>query len=294
MLLHWFKSLFIDELRVLVHPQRLVLLRLKRSFKHGLKQQLVHQQVVELQSDSQTSDSHTQTIVENLKQVLAKREWQCVMPVIVMSNHFVRYSVIPWNIELTGVIERQAYLKHCFNLSFGESAKLWDFRMSEPEFGQSSIASAISSPLLTALHDVFEQSDLKVVAIYPHLMLAINQTLSQIKTASKHNQQKASQFWFVAIQSGRVCLGLMESRGWKLVKNVAIEADVNEQINALIQRETVIYGIENLVSVLLYWPESYSAQPLKLANYKVMKVLPHQFDKQNRQLSNSLPALVLV
>ena len=107
MLLHWFKSIFIDELRVLVHPQRLVLLRLKRSFKHGLKQQLVHQQVVELQSDGQASDSHTQILVENLKQVLAKPQWQHVLPVIVMSNHFVRYSVTPWNIELTGAIERQ-------------------------------------------------------------------------------------------------------------------------------------------------------------------------------------------
>ena len=279
---------------MLVHPQRFVLLRLKRSFKHGFKHQLVHQQVVELQSDGQANGSLTQTLVENLKQVLAKPQWQRVLPVIVMSNHFVRYSVIPWNIELTGAIERQAYLKHCFNLSFGESTKLWDFRMSEPEFGQSSIASAISSPLLTALHDVFEQSNLKIAAIYPHLMLEINQTLRQIKTASKLNQQEANQFWFVAIQSGRVCLALMENSGWKLVKNVAIEADVNEQIGALIQRETVIYGIENIVTLLLYWPESYSAQPLKLANYKVMKVLPHQFDSQNQQLSSSLPALVLV
>jgi hypothetical protein len=288
-LLHWFKSLFIDELRVLVHPQRLVLLRLKRSFNHGLKQQLVHQQVVELQSDSQTSDSHTQTIVENLKQVLAKREWQRVMPVIVMSNHFVRYSVIPWNIELTGVIERQAYLKHCFNLFFGESTKLWDFRMSEPEFGQSSIASAISSPLLTALHNVFEQSNLKIAAIYPQLMLAINQTLSEVK-----KQKIAFSFWLIVIQSERVCLTLLIDGGWRLVKNVAIEADISAQVTALIQREIVNSNMNDDMPVLLYWPESKSHQPLKLANQNVVKVPPRQFYMQNSQALSSLPDWLLI
>ena len=297
MLLHWFKSLFVDELRVFIHPHHIVLLRLKRSFKSKLKQEVVYQQRIDFANNVQD----VECIQVILKNALAHSQWQGAMPIIVLSNHFVRYSVIPWNIELTGEVERQAYLKHCFNQSFGDVAKSWDFCMSEPVFGKPAIASAISANLLTVLHDVFDQVGLKIVAISPHLMLAINSTLSQIKTVSQIKQSVSSQhkseeytFWLVSIENGRVCLALMESGGWRLVKNVAMEDNVTEQVTSLIQRVTIICNVEYEAPVLLYWPESHSTQPLKLAKHKVMKVSPHPFDIQSQQVSNNLQNWALI
>lgn len=168
MLLHWFKSFFIDELRVFIHPQRIVLLRLTRTLKYGFKQQLIHELVIDLPSEERTADELMQLMVEALKSALVKPEWLGAMPVIIVSNHFTFYSVIPWNSSLTGELERQAYLKHYFNLSFGEASKSWDFRMSEPGYGKATLSSAISSSLLIALHQVFEQANTKIVAVYPH------------------------------------------------------------------------------------------------------------------------------
>ena len=293
MLLHWFKSFFIDELRVFIHPQRIVLLRLTRTLKYGFKQQLIHELVIDLPSEERTADELMQLMVEALKSALVKPEWLGAMPVIIVSNHFTFYSVIPWNSSLTGELERQAYLKHYFNLSFGEASKSWDFRMSEPGYGKATLSSAISSSLLIALHQVFEQANTKIVAVYPHLMLAVNQTLNQIKMDKQHSAQTEN-FWLVAIQNGRLCLALMENNGWQLIKNVAIETDITEQLTALIQRQTVVYSVEYIAPVLLYWPESQSAQSLKLESYEVVKVSPHQFDLQNHPLSISLPAWALI
>ena len=292
MLLHWFKSLFKDELWVFIHPQRMVFLRITRALNNGLKQQIVHKQVIDLPqniADRGPESQDWKILAKYLKQALNNTKWQGTMPTVIVSNHFARYAVIPWNTELAIETERQAYMQHCFNLVYGEPAKAWDLRMSEPDFGKPAIASAIHLSLLNALHDVFTEADMTLSAIYPQLMLAINQTLSEVK-----KQKKALSYWLVAIQSERVCLTLLIDGGWRLVKNVAIEADVSAQVTALIQREIVNSNVTDEMPVLLYWPDSKSNQPLKLENHKAIKVLSHQFDIQNSQAANSLPDWLLV
>ncbi|MEQ1488899.1 MAG: hypothetical protein ABL920_10420, partial [Methylotenera sp.] len=167
------------------------------------------------------------------------------------------------------------------------AAKALDCRMSAPAFGKSTIASAIHSNLLQALHGVFGEVGMKLAGVHPQLMLAINQTVSQIKV---HN--KNLYFWLVAIQNGRLCLTFLENGGWRLVKNVAIEVDVSEQVSALIQREKVNANVTFEAPVLLYWPESQHAQPLTLANHRTVKILPHLFDMQNCVVPNASKNLV--
>ncbi len=291
MLLHWPKSLFKDELWVFIHPHRMVFLRITRKLNNGLKQQIVDKQVIDLSqniADRSHESQDWQRLTKNIKRALNDTKWQGTMPTVIISNHFVRYAVIPWNTELAVETERQAYMQHCFNLVYGEPAKAWDLRMGDPDFGKSAIASGINRGLLQALHDVFAEADMALTAVYPQLMLAINQTLGEVK-----NQGKALSFWLVAIQSERVCLTLLIDGGWRLVKNVAIEADVSAQMTALIQREIVNSNVPDEMPVLLYWPDSKSNQPLKLANHKAIKVLPHQFDMQNNQAANSLPDWLL-
>jgi len=276
---------------VFINPQRMVFLRITRSLNNGLKQQIVDKQVIDLPqniADKCHESQDWKILTKHLKQALNNTKWQGTMPTVIVSNQFARYAIIPWNTELAVEAERQAYMQHCFNLVYGEPAKAWDLRMSEPDFGKPAIASAIHLSLLTALHDVFAEAGMTLSAVYPQLMLAINQTISEVK-----KQKKALSFWLIAIQSERVCLTLLIDGGWRLVKNVSIEADVSTQVTALIQREIVNSNISDEMPVLLYWPESRNNQPLKLANHKAIKVLPHQFDMQNSQAANSLPDWLL-
>lgn len=284
MLLHWFKSLFKDELWVFIYPQCLVLLRITRPLSKGLKQQVLHKHVIELPqniADKSNESADWRLLTQHLQQALTDTKWQGAIPVVIVSNQFARYAVIPWNAELAVEAERKAYMQHCFNLVYGEAAKTWDLRMSEPSFGHSAIASGVNQGLLQALHDVFNAADMTLSAVYPQLMLAINQTVDEVK-----KQKKPLSFWLVAIQSERICLTLLIDGGWRLVKNVAIEADVSAQVSALIQREMVNCNVQDELPVLVYWPEYQRNQLVSLVNSKAIKVLPHQFDMQSQQASN--------
>jgi hypothetical protein len=244
---HW-SRLFADNLRIFMHPQHLVLLRIRR----GLKAQVVDKQLIALQTANQ--DEPWQPALLALKQALAKPGWQGLAPAVVLANHFVRYTVIPWNADLAGAAEQQAYLRHCFQLAYGDTSKQWDLRMSPAGVGQSTLASAIPQALLAGLHTELELAGMKARAIHPHLMIAANQAASQVRERS---------LCLVAIEGGRVCIALIENGAWRAVRNVTMEQTMLQQIPALIRRESIIQGLDTASwPVFYHWPESDNAEGL--------------------------------
>lgn len=286
MLHRWFNTLFKDELRVFIYPQRILLLHFKRTFKNGFKQALVHQQFVDLAKKTETNGSEAAQwdgLVSTLQQVLQTKHWQAVAKSgsytkIIISNHLVKYTVIPWSIALAIESERQAYMQHRFKIAYGETSKAWDLCMSEPAFGQASIASGLCSVLLKALHQVFEQHGINVYAIHPHLMLASNQMLKHIKT-----QKNKHHFWFVVIESGRACVSLIEDGEWRFVRNIAAGEDAAKQIDDLIQREVVVSNASAQLPIFWYGKTPVLVTGLKPDSQHI-KVNLHHFELLNQQL----------
>ncbi|BCM25650.1 hypothetical protein ZMTM_19090 [Methyloradius palustris] len=167
-------------------------------------------------------------------------QWRDVKPTIVLSNHFVRYAVIPWNSLLNNAVEKQAYLKHCFTLAYGESTKSWDLRMSDAGLNMPALASGIDQGLLSAIRDVMTQVNLDCQHIQPHLMIAINQLTKQDVIPAAQNST-----WFVLLETGRLCIALISGGAFVSVKTYAAEPDMAQQISALIKRESVICGLDS-------------------------------------------------
>ncbi len=290
MLHRWFNTLFKDELRVFIYPQRILLLHLKRTFKNGFKQALVHQQFVDLPQKTETNGSETaqwDSLVSTLQQVLQAKHWQALAKSgaytrVIISNHLIKYTVIPWGIALAIESERQAYMQHRFKIAYGEPSKAWDLCMSEPDFGQASIASGVCAVLLKELHQVFEQQGIDVNAIHPHLMLASNQMLQHIK-----KQKNQKHFWFVVIESGRACVSLIENGEWRFVRSIATGEDVAKQVDDLIQREAVISNANTQLPIFWYGKTPGSSTALK-ADSRHIKINLHHFELLNQQLEKRL------
>lgn len=276
MLLPWFNTLFKGELLVLIQPQRAVFLHLSRALKHGLKPQVQQKQTHALPYNFITEANQQQENLHVIGQLLSNEQWRGLATRVVLSNHFARFAVIPWNDALVAKEERQAFMLHCFAQAYGELAKSWNVSMSPPSFGENAIASAVSESLLQDLYRVFSECGLSLTGVHPHLMLAINQTLNETK---KHGSP--TNFWIVVIHAGHVGLVLHTDNQWRAVKNVALEVDISAQVSALIQREMINNNIEENLPKFLYWPESKFAQPMQLGGFEMIKVLPHPIDVQN-------------
>lgn len=277
MLLRWFRSFVSDELRIFIHPQYILLTHLKRKSSARFKQQVVQQQVLSV--DLSEPSNQCDALKNHLTNAFDSTQWQEVIKQgisakVVISSHFARYAIIPWSVELAIESERQAFMRYRFNALFGDVVKTWDLRMSEPDFGQSAIASGIDAKLLTALHEVLAAANIRVNSISPYLMSAINQSAQQIK------QQKINpDFWFVVVESERICFALIENGGWRLIRNVAVETDVSGQVNTLMQREIVNCNVSRTLPVVIYQAESGAHPILNIANFPTIKIKSNGFEQ---------------
>jgi len=130
---------------------------------------------------------------------------------VVLSNHFVRYAVIPWSDGLSTPAEEEAYLRHHFAKIHGERAKGWSLRASEAPRGALRLASAIDTALVEALRTALPKNGkAKLVSVQPELMEAANRWRQAIPAAGA---------WLVLAESERACIALHAAQGWRSVQN---------------------------------------------------------------------------
>lgn len=256
MLLHWYKSLFADELSILICPHEILVKRTVRNLKSRLKPEVVGTKKIAVSrtADENGDSNYHEIIIENLKQLLNEPISREAKLHVVLSNHFVKYVVIPWNADISSTDERLAYMKHCFVQAFGEGIKNWDCRMSLPAYGKSAIASAVDMNLITKIYDLFESLNKPLQGISPYLGLIINHAIEEIE--DKNLTAKSEEFWIAVVQNQRVCIVLHDDSGWRLVKNLMADDDVLSQISAMIQREKINISLNENLPILVYWPES--------------------------------------
>jgi hypothetical protein len=129
----------------------------------------------------------------------------------VLSNHFVRYAVLPWSDGLSTPAEEEAYLRHHFAKIHGERAKSWSLRASEAPRGALRLASAIDTALIEALKAAFpKNASAKLVSVQPELMEAANRWRQAIPAAGA---------WLVLAAPERACIALHAGQGWRSVQN---------------------------------------------------------------------------
>src|SRR5688572_12892261 len=130
---------------------------------------------------------------------------------VVLSNHFVRYAVVPWSDALAGAAEEEAYLRHHFAKIHGERAKAWTLRAAEDRHGVPRLASAIDSALLEELKSGFPKGGkARLASVQPELMEAVNRWRDAIP---------ADGAWLVLAEPERACLAMHREGGWRSVQN---------------------------------------------------------------------------
>lgn len=122
----------------------------------------------------------------------------------IVSNHFVRYAVVPWSEDLDTAAEEEAYVRHHFAKVHGERAQGWALRWTDR--GQTRLASAIDKALLEALKAALP----RLTSVQPLLMAAINQCRSAIPRSGA---------WLALVEDERTCVALHQAGAWRSVQN---------------------------------------------------------------------------
>jgi len=161
-----------------------------------------------------------------LERVLKRADVRSGTLTVVLSNHFVRYLLIPWNDEIASREEFDNYARACFENVFGPGAQSWEVRVAPGKAGTPRLGCAIDRELLGALRHTAGTSALKLISIQPYLMAAYNRL-------SWHFAR--GDFVFLLVEQGRACLLSALGERWQSVRSAAV-ADAESAV-ALLERE---------------------------------------------------------
>jgi hypothetical protein len=151
---------------------------------------------------------------------------------VVLSNHFVRYAVLPPQDGAATAEEEIALARFQFTRIHGERVKGWEVRVSEE------LACAIDTALLEGIRSAFPPNGkARLVSVQPFLMTAYNRTRARIPREGA---------WLLLAEAGRTCLARIAPKGWASIYN-GRETDADE----LLERERSRASGEALPSLVL-------------------------------------------
>jgi hypothetical protein len=130
---------------------------------------------------------------------------------LVLSNHFVRYAIVPWSNALNTAAEEDAYLRHHFSKIHGERTKSWTLRATESAVGVPRLASAVDQALIESIQDCFPKGGkARLISVQPRLMSKFNEWRKFIPDAGA---------WLVLAEPDRACVALHAEGRWRSVQN---------------------------------------------------------------------------
>jgi len=217
-----------DHLRIGLGSKWLAL----AGYRRGLRPALAHKEIIAV--DSADGPVSWQATVAALPAALALIGRRRVDVTVVLSNHFVRYALLPWNAALKTDAEWLALARHRFSSVHGPAAEEWIIRISETGRGRPRIASAIDRALLTALEEQL-CGPASLVSVQPYLMAAFNRVRPLIGEAS---------CWLVVEEPGRLTLALIRSGVWRAIRIRRKDDLWRMALPEILQRENALLTLE--------------------------------------------------
>lgn len=184
---------------------------------------------------------------------------------IVLSNHFVRYVLVPPSTGVSGTEEEHALARFFFSKVHGERSRTWDVRLSDASQGAPRLACAVDLVLLDSLRACFPpERRPKLVSVQPLFMSAFN---------FWRREFPAGGAWFLLVEPERACLGLLSGRNWVAVQNVKGHFPDEQAWVNLLDRERWRADLERVpATVLVHAPSSPSVPHAASGAWKLQRL----------------------
>jgi hypothetical protein len=205
----------LERLRIGLAPQRVDVARLAWGPRRRVLGEL-HAQCV-----AKPGDAPWQAAIGALDALLAPLNLHGASATVVLSNHWVRYLVLPWQPELTSPAEVEQLARLRFTQTFGPAAQGWTVRTHDGGYGAAQLACAVDSALVDALRACLAARGLRLASLQPLLMAAVNEVRRELDGG--HTA-------LAILEPGRLCLGLMQQGRWLDVATRRADADAAEVI----------------------------------------------------------------
>jgi hypothetical protein len=215
-----------DQICIALSPSQVSLVR----FARGWTPRITEKRTVScnLTSPGDTSWRHSLETLQTMLPDFAKHH--CNVKVV-LSNHYVRYLLVPYSDQIINETEDLELVRHSFSRSYGQNTGQWAIRYSDD--GHSTgprVAGAIDQGLLESLNAIFLNTRMNLRSVQPYLMAAFNQWRHQLSDNA----------WLALVEHGRLCLAQVQNGQWYSIKGMRIGDDWLNELCIILEREKLL------------------------------------------------------
>jgi hypothetical protein len=174
--------------------------------------------------------------VDQLAQWLAAHDAKGLRVSVVLSGRFVRWQLLPWREELSGVSERASFAALRFREVFGLGAGAWDIRPASLAPGHTAPAAAIDQDLVAALQTSCQQSGAQLQRVTPYFSSAFDHWRSSLQ---------GSPVWFGTLESDSLTLGLLQGGAWLALQTQRLDGPWQAPLRALMAQMAMASGLSD-------------------------------------------------
>ncbi len=185
---------------------------------------------------------------EFLKEILFKK----TDATVILSNHFMRYAVLPWNETYLSDKEMLAIAQHRFAENYGDG---WEIRLNDSAAQAPILACATPKDLISGVLAKFSSSGIRLKSIQPYLMHAFNSARKKIPSEPA---------WFVLEENGLFCIARIGNGQWKSVR--LLRSEKWEEAMLAIEREALMSEekVGQKIYLCSYSPKKTASDPWSL------------------------------
>ena len=240
------------ELQIVVSPEHVALLQMRRSMTwRGLRR--VVNDAYRVPCDSAGCAQPWRAALLELETALPGYADGKTAATVILSNHFLRYALVPWHAELADAEEELSFARHCFTRIYGESARQWELCLSQQTHEAPRLASAVDAELLEMLRAMFDGAGVALQSIQPHLMTVFNRCRGHLGKRSA---------WLALLEPGNLCLALMGQGNWQRVRGLRVGPAWHVELPLILEREAYLAGLQAVPHEVYLWNAGAGAMVL--------------------------------
>lgn len=244
-----------DELRLLLTPRQILLQRRAR----GLRPVVAEQVAVDVAG---SDGLQWPAAIEALAGLLAARPRARGDAVVVLSNHFVRYTRVPASDLLVTRDDELQFARHDFARVYGPAAERWHVSVSGGSEGSAGLASGVPADLVEALRAALLSHGLRPRSLVPGLAAAFNAARTRLPEGTLR---------LVCVEPGMAVSALVDTQ-WRRVRSQRM-AD-GEDLDRIVQGERALDDAEVAGEAVVVAPLVDMTLPPSLADGTPLQVLP--------------------
>ncbi len=215
---------FSDRVEVFLGPRRLHLARWPR----GLRGRTAHTFSLPCPPGP---DQAWQGALDTLGRALATVAWRKADASVMLSNHFVRYALVP---PVPGVkrADRAAVAQHHLQAVYGDAAATWRVSVDDAPADASAVAGGVDAELVAQVEALLRAAGLRPVAVAPYLADAYNACRRTMNGAPA---------WLAVAEPGRVCVAHVRGGRWLALRSQRIGGPLREALPALLEQTRLAF-----------------------------------------------------